>query len=118
MAARLRRGLSSWGTRARTRATYAPAMNQLALAQHDDDKAPRSDDELGPLLRRALGHPILTAADEVRLAPRVQAGDLVAKNQRIESNLRLVASSARRYRGGALSSSDLVQEGTIGLVRA
>lgn len=93
-------------------------MNQLALAQHDDDQAPRSDDELGPLLRRALGHPILTAADEVRLARRIERGDLVAKNQMIESNLRLVASIARRYRGGALSYSDLVQEGTIGLVRA
>src|SRR3954469_7265845 len=93
-------------------------MNQLALAQHDDDQAPRSDDELGPLLRRALGHPILTAADEVRLARRIERGDLVAKNQMIESNLRLVASIARRYRGGAPSHSDLVQEGTIGLVRA
>src|SRR2546430_16248841 len=93
-------------------------MNQLALGQHDDDQAPRSDDELGPLLRRALQHPILTAADEVRLARRIERGDLVAKNEMIESNLRLVASVAGGHRRGARSYSDLVPGGTHGLGRA
>src|SRR4051812_27671179 len=93
-------------------------MSALALARDDDYKVPRGDDELGPLLRRALRHPILTRADEVRLARQIERGDLAAKNLMIESNLRLVAAIARRYRGGALAYSDLVQEGILGLVRA
>jgi RNA polymerase primary sigma factor len=90
----------------------------LALARDDDHKVPRVDDELGPLLQRALRHPILTPAGEVRLARRIERGDLAAKDLMIESNLRLVAAIARRYRGGALAYSDLVQEGVLGLVRA
>ena len=71
----------------------------------------------------AIGRiPLLTAAQEVELAKRIEKGDLEAKNQLIEANLRLVVHNAKRYRGvedaGALTFSDLVQEGTIGLVRA
>jgi RNA polymerase primary sigma factor len=71
----------------------------------------------------AIGRiPLLTAAQEIALAKRIEKGDLEAKNQLIEANLRLVVHNAKRYRGvedaGALTFSDLVQEGTIGLVRA
>ena len=60
----------------------------------------------------------LTAAEEVRLAKRIERGDLAAKRAMIERNLRLVHSLAQRYRGRGAAYDDLVQEGTIGLVRA
>jgi RNA polymerase primary sigma factor len=61
---------------------------------------------------------LLTAAEEIRLAKRVDRGDLAAKREMIERNLRLVYSLAQRYRGRGAPYDDLVQEGTIGLVRA
>jgi RNA polymerase primary sigma factor len=75
-------------------------------------------DELGEPMRRAVGHRLLTASEEIRLAKRIERGDLVAKQQMIESNLRLVLSLATRYRGRGVPYEDLVQEGTVGLVRA
>jgi RNA polymerase primary sigma factor len=62
--------------------------------------------------------PLLTRAEETRLARRVQQGDPVARRQMIEANLRLVVMIARRYRGRGLEQVDLIQEGTLGLVRA
>src|SRR4051794_31377399 len=61
---------------------------------------------------------LLTAAEEIRLAKRIERGDLAAKREMIERNLRLVYSLAHRYRGHEASYDDLVQEATIGLVRA
>ena len=61
---------------------------------------------------------LLTAAEEVALAKRIERGDLAAKREMIERNLRLVYSLAQRYRGRGAPFDDLVQEGTIGLVRA
>jgi RNA polymerase primary sigma factor len=63
-------------------------------------------------------YPLLTAAEEVELAKRVERGDLDAKNRMINSNLRLVVSQARRYQGHGLTLEDLVQEGMLGLIRA
>jgi RNA polymerase primary sigma factor len=66
-----------------------------------------------------LGHQLLSAADEKRLAQRVERGDLAAKDQMINANLRLVVSIARRYQGaGDLDFEELVQEGVFGLIRA
>jgi RNA polymerase primary sigma factor len=63
-------------------------------------------------------HRLLSAAEEVALAKRVERGDLNAKNQMIEANLRLVVSIAKRYRGLGVPFLDLIQEGTLGLNRA
>jgi RNA polymerase primary sigma factor len=61
---------------------------------------------------------LLTAAEEVQLAKRIERGDMDAKHQMVEANLRLVVSIAKNYRNQGLSFLDLIQEGTLGLVRA
>ncbi|MGO8906655.1 MAG: sigma-70 family RNA polymerase sigma factor [Solirubrobacteraceae bacterium] len=61
---------------------------------------------------------LLTAREELDLARRIERGDLVAKQKMVESNLRLVVSIAKNYRNQGLPFLDLIQEGTLGLVRA
>ncbi len=73
---------------------------------------------LGVLVRHAARLPLLSRAEEIRLARRIERGDLEAKQLMVESNLRLVLAVARAYAGQGVPFSDLVQEGTIGLVRA
>jgi RNA polymerase primary sigma factor len=63
-------------------------------------------------------HRLLTAAEEVALAKRIERGDAAAKQRMIECNLRLVASVAKGYRGLGVPFLDLIQEGAIGLNRA
>jgi RNA polymerase primary sigma factor len=77
-----------------------------------------STDALTLFMNRAGRYPLLTAADEVALAKRVERGDAAAKERMINSNLRLVISIAKRYQGRDLPLLDLVQEGVIGLNRA
>jgi RNA polymerase primary sigma factor len=60
----------------------------------------------------------LTAAEEIRLAKRIERGDRAAKRELIERNLRLVAALARPYRNAGAPFEDLVQEGALGLIRA
>ncbi len=75
-------------------------------------------DALQLLMREARNWPLLTPAEEIELAQQIERGDLVAKERMVNSNLRLVMSIARRYQGQGLSMGDLVQEGTLGLIRA
>ena len=63
-------------------------------------------------------HPLLTADEEVDLAQRIERGDLAAKDRMVNANLRLVVSNARRYENLGLPLLDLIQEGTLGLIRA
>ncbi len=74
-------------------------------------------DALQLFLREAGRHRLLTAAQEVELAKRVERGDMQAKQQMIQSNLRLVVSIAKHYRNQGLPFLDLIQEGTLGLIR-
>jgi RNA polymerase primary sigma factor len=80
--------------------------------------AEATTDALDLFLRDASRRPLLTAAQEVGLMKRVERGDLDAKQAMIESNLRLVVSIAKRYRHQGLPFLDLIQEGTLGLIRA
>ena len=75
-------------------------------------------DALQLFLREAGRHPLLTAAQEVELAKRIERGDPRAKQRMIQSNLRLVVSIAKNYRNQGLPFLDLIQEGTLGLIRA
>jgi len=77
-----------------------------------------STDALELFLRAAGRRPLLNAALEVELAKQIERGDTVAKQRMIESNLRLVVSIAKRYRNQGLPFLDLIQEGTLGLIRA
>jgi RNA polymerase primary sigma factor len=91
------------------------------LAQARTGRARASEDGTDSLqlfFNQAARYPLLTAAEEVELAKRIERGDLAAKERMVNSNLRLVVSNARRYQGHGLPLADLVQEGILGLIRA
>jgi RNA polymerase primary sigma factor len=91
----------------------APAPTNIELHE-----APASTDPLTVFMHQLGRYPLLTAAEEVALAKRVERGDAEAKERMINSNLRLVISIAKRYQGHDVPLLDLVQEGVIGLNRA
>ena len=96
---------------------FDPAAQEDALdleIEHRDV----STDALQLFLKDIGRVPLLTAAQEVELAKRIERGDHRAKQNMIEANLRLVVSIAKNYRNQGLPFLDLIQEGTIGLVRA
>jgi RNA polymerase primary sigma factor len=85
-----------------------------------EEEQPRevSTDALQLFLKDIGKVDLLTAAQEVELAKRIERGDHGAKQEMVEANLRLVVSIAKKYRNQGLPFLDLIQEGTIGLVRA
>jgi RNA polymerase primary sigma factor len=83
-----------------------------------DELAVITSDTLQLFLRDVRRHPLLSAADEIELAKRIERGDLEAKERMVNSNLRLVVSLAKKYQGHELSLLDLIQEGILGLIRA
>jgi RNA polymerase primary sigma factor len=102
-----------------------PPHEQPAIPKDDARAAPRLDltvepslDSLRLYLREIGKVPLLTADQEVCLAKRVERGDVAAKTQMIEANLRLVVSIAKPHIGRGLSFLDLIQEGSLGLIRA
>jgi len=77
-----------------------------------------TSDTLQLFLRDVRRHPLISAAEEVELARRIERGDHEAKERMVNSNLRLVVSLAKKYQGHELQLLDLIQEGILGLIRA
>ena len=97
-----------------------PGMEEPREAPSEDELRidPDTVDGLQVFLRDIGRVPLLTARQEVQLAKRIERGDLAAKERLVEANLRLVVHIAKRYRDQGLPFVDLIQEGTLGLVRA
>ena len=125
-----------WPTQALTHdldETEAEALGH-ELEQHgivpedEEEDAPELDLSVGQglyttdsfqmFLNEAGRYPLLTAAEEVELAKRIERGDMAAKERMINCNLRLVVSIAKRYQTQGITLGDLVQEGVLGLIRA
>ena len=83
-----------------------------------DDLAQQTTDAMALFLQEVRRYPLLTREQEVELAKRIERGELEAKEQLVNSNLRLVISNARKYQGHDLPLLDLIQEGILGLIRA
>jgi RNA polymerase primary sigma factor len=83
-----------------------------------DEFASNTTDAMQLFLNEVRRYPLLTAEDEVRLSKRIEQGDKAAKDEMINSNLRLVVSLAKKYQGNDLPLLDLIQEGILGLIRA
>ena len=94
------------------------AREQASVSYTPEEGADATSDSLQLFLRDISQRPLLTAEEEVQLAKRIERGDQAAKDRMIESNLRLVVSNAKRYRGLGLPFLDLIQEGILGLIRA
>jgi RNA polymerase primary sigma factor len=88
------------------------------ISYDNEELAAATTDALQLFLQELRRYPLLTAAEEVDLAKRIERGDDHAKQRMINSNLRLVVSIARRYQGHELALLDLIQEGILGLIRA
>jgi RNA polymerase primary sigma factor len=83
-----------------------------------EELATSTTDALQLFLNEIRRYPLLTAAEEIELAKRIEKGDMGAKERMINSNLRLVVSIAKKYQGQDLPLLDLIQEGIFGLIRA
>ena len=105
---------------AEAEADFYSALDGLQVEEPDTEVGALefSTDAMQLFLRDVGKVELLTAAQEVELAKRIERGEHRAKQEMVEANLRLVVSIAKRYRNQGLPFLDLIQEGTIGLVRA
>jgi RNA polymerase primary sigma factor len=92
-------------------------MSEAVQTTRSNESA-AAEDSLRSYLTEIGRYPLLTRAEEVQLAKRIEAGDPAARRRLVESNLRLVVTIAKTYRTGALDLLDLIQEGTLGLMKA
>jgi RNA polymerase primary sigma factor len=105
---------------------FYTALDDLEIEVEQSEEEPEAEleahevstDALQLFLKDIGRVALLTAAQEVELAKRIERGDHGAKQEMVEANLRLVVSIAKKYRNQGLPFLDLIQEGTIGLVRA
>ena len=95
-----------------------PGLDEIEAEEPEPFELEITTDSLQLFLKDIGKVDLLTAAQEVELAKRIERGDHAAKQAMVEANLRLVVSIAKRYRNQGLPFLDLIQEGTIGLVRA
>ena len=100
----------------KTKATKKKMRSKLNVKADQEDAV--SADSVRMYLKEIGQVPLLTKAEEVMLAKRIEKGDALASKQLAEANLRLVVSIAKKYIGRGLSLLDLIQEGNIGLMRA
>ena len=105
-------------TSSRSRSSTRRRRSRRGGSEVDETVREVSTDALQLFLKDIGKVELLTAAEEVELAKRIERGDHRAKQEMVEANLRLVVSIAKRYRNQGLPFLDLIQEGTIGLVRA
>lgn len=94
-----------------------PGAEEVAVVEPESRRR-EDDDSVKSFLREINRHKLLTGKEEIELARRARAGDQSAKNRLVQSNLRLVVSIARRYINKGLPLLDLIQEGSLGLIRA
>jgi RNA polymerase primary sigma factor len=94
-------------------------LPEIGATKYDNSQvAAMTSDSLQLFLNEAGRYPLLSAAEEVELAKKIERGDKLAKDRMVNANLRLVVSIAKKYQGHGLSLLDLIQEGIIGLIRA
>jgi RNA polymerase primary sigma factor len=93
-------------------------LHEPAVEKDKRDEVTGDMESLKLFFQQAAKYPLLTAAEEIELAKRIERGDMDAKDRMITSNLRLVIHVARGYRGQGLPFHDLIQEGIVGLIRA
>ncbi|MBY7142635.1 RNA polymerase sigma factor RpoD [Virgibacillus sp. NKC19-3] len=98
--------------------TQNEAKEELTLHDYSEPLAHKLDDPIRMYLKEIGSVDLLTAAEEMELASRIEEGDMEAKKKLVEANLRLVVSVAKRYAGRGMLSLDLIQEGNTGLFRA
>jgi RNA polymerase primary sigma factor len=116
------------GTSALSDVSHATAFDGIATSEDTSGQwqgreggESFDEDSLKLWWKRIHQYPLLNSEREVELAKRIELGDEIAFNEMVESNLRLVGSIARkcrRYAGTSLSLADLIQEGSVGLIRA